>query len=809
VPLIGAGPALALILGASSALLVDATPAAVATLLAATSIAWTAWMRRHDRLAFAAITLAFFCGAAVLSSDAQRRAFHPSFGPQSTPTGVRLQLREDASPQDGFTALQASVIAMRSDGEWQAASAGATISVGGLVAAAQAREWRAGRIIETFATFRHPARYLDDGVPDFQRDLALAGTAFFGSIKSGWLVEVRARGTAVQEAAATIRAHVREAVHRSVARHDAVAAAIVTAVLIGDRTGLPDDIRMRLQAAGTYHVIAISGGNIAVLAGIVYGLLLLCGIRGRAAAFITLLLLVMYAQVVTAGASVWRATLMAILYLGARLIDHRSPPWQALAVAAALVICVRPLEVRDAGFVLTFGATAALLEGARWVAPARGASQGWKQTVARWLIASVAASLAAEMALLPINAWMFSRVTGAGLVLNLAAVPLMALVQIAGIIVSCFADVSLVASPAGWLAYAGAAALVGSARLIDLAPWLTERVPPPPLLMVLGYYGGLSAALWARGIRRRWGIAACVAATLAILTGQPAGWLNDAARPGFLRITMFDVGQGDATLLELPDTSRVLVDAGGAPFGGGSFDVGRRVLAPALWARGVRTLDSLVITHGDPDHIGGAAAVIDDFAPVQLWEGIPVFAHRPLQDVLNRARAAGVQLAVGQAGDAWTVRSRDPSTRIRAAVRVLHPPAPDWERQHVRNDDSIVLEIVYGDVAVLLPGDVGADVERSILGQLTPARRRILKVAHHGSRTSTSQELLDYWRPQIAVISCGRDNPFGHPAPEVLQRLHSIGARVYRTDRDGQVTIDTDGTDLAVETYVQNTEKER
>ena len=123
---------------------------------------------------------------------------------------------------------------------------------------------------------------------------------------------------------------------RWVAPHDPIAAAIVTAVLIGDRTGLPDDTRLRLQAAGTYHVIAISGGNIAILAGIVYGLLLVGGISGRPAALITLLLLAAYAQVVSAGASVWRATLMAMLYLGARLIDHRSPPWHALAVAAAL-----------------------------------------------------------------------------------------------------------------------------------------------------------------------------------------------------------------------------------------------------------------------------------------------------------------------------------------------------------------------------------------------------------------------------------------------------------------------------------------
>ena len=137
-----------------------------------------------------------------------------------------------------------------------------------------------------------------------------------------------------------------------------------------------------------------------------------------------------------------------------------------------------------------------------------------------------------------------------------------------------------------------------------------------------------------------------------------------------------------------------------------------------------------------------------------------------------------------------------------ARIRVLHPPPEDWERQRVRNDDSVVVEVLYGDVAVLLPGDVGAGIERSILSRLTAARHRILKVAHHGSRTSTSRELLEHWRPQIAIVSSGRGNTFGHPAPEVLERLESAGATIYRTDLDGQVTIDTDGHHVRVQTHL-------
>ena len=119
----------------------------------------------------------------------------------------------------------------------------------------------------------------------------------------------------------------------------------------------------------------------------------------------------------------------------------------------------------------------------------------------------------------------------------------------------------------------------------------------------------------------------------------------------------------------------------------------------------------------------------------------------------------------------------------------------------MRNDDSVVLEVVYGEVALLLTGDIGAEVERQIVPALIHAKTRILKVAHHGSRTSTSQALLDAWHPQVALISCGRDNPFGHPAPEVVARLEAIGTRIYRTDRDGQITLETDGQHVGVRTF--------
>jgi competence protein ComEC len=263
---------------------------------------------------------------------------------------------------------------------------------------------------------------------------------------------------------------------------------------------------------------------------------------------------------------------------------------------------------------------------------------------------------------------------------------------------------------------------------------------------------------------------------------------------------MFDVGQGDALLLQTPTGRSLMVDTGGAGFDGAAFDIGGRVLAPALWARGVRRLDRLALTHGDPDHIGGALAVIRDFAPRAVWEGVPVPGHRPLQEVLSVARDDGLRIQALFTGAHVDLDG--------VSIRVLHPPTPDWERPRVRNDDSLVLEVRHGNVAILLTGDVSADIERAIAPMLTPARTRILKVAHHGSRTSTSHELLDAWKPQIALVSCGRGNRFGHPVPEVIRRLEEASVRVYRTDRDGQITVETDGMEVRLSTYVAQLERQ-
>jgi competence protein ComEC len=510
--------------------------------------------------------------------------------------------------------------------------------------------------------------------------------------------------------------------------------------------------------------------------------------------------LMAYCYVIGGSASVNRATLMAVVYFAARAMDLRGPPVNALALVAGLLVATQPLTVADPGFLLTFGATTAII----LVVPL-AQLRAFPRLVAP-LAAMLAATVAAEAALLPIGAFMFSRITVAGLVLNFAAIPLMAVAQIAGMALVPAAAVSpRLAASLGWIAHLGAEGLVRSADLLDVVPMLAWRVPPPSRIAIIVYYCGLITAwgLWRLEVQvlgsresrlLRFGRrgAAC-AAVLSLLWIVAKPWIGRSlAGDGRLHVTFIDVGQGDAALVRFPSGSTLLVDAGGLP-GASSFDIGDRVVAPVLRRSGLRRLDALALTHGDVDHIGGAALLVAEFRPVDVWEGIPVPPHEALRALQRTAERVGAT---------WTnVQTNDLVTIDGVQVITRHPAIADWQRQDVRNDDSIVLEIIWRDVSIVLTGDIGREAERIIAPLLSPSPLRIVKVPHHGSLTSSTVEFVRALSPRIAVVSVGRSNTFGHPAPEVIDRYRRVGADVFRTDQDGAVSLQTDGYLVDVQTF--------
>jgi len=268
------------------------------------------------------------------------------------------------------------------------------------------------------------------------------------------------------------------------------------------------------------------------------------------------------------------------------------------------------------------------------------------------------------------------------------------------------------------------------------------------------------------------------AAMLVTLTAALSVWPWVRPGDGRLRITFLDVGQGDATFVELPEGPRLLIDGG--PGGARRFDVGERVLSPFLWNRPIARLDVVALSHSDSDHSGGLGAVFRHFRVGEFWESGRWGPGG--QDLLPALLRSGAPRRVLHAGQRLWIGS--------ALVTVLNP---DGVPHANVNDDSLALRLDWRGVSTLIAGDLGWLGEARVLERGEPVRALVLRVAHHGSRFSSSAPFLEAARPSFAVISVGARNPFRHPTSEALYRLEAAGARIYRTDRDGAIILETDG----------------
>lgn len=760
---------LAILTGTTVGVVSSCDPAVFVAVSVALASALVAWPR-----ASVTYTLAFAITAAYGASD-RAAALQPT-SPHlmsDEPIHVTGILRADAVPAPAGIRLELDV-----DGHLVRAT------VSGTIAEALYTQWTRGRRVSGPIRLREPDLTRNPGSPSEAWQIMTRRFDLIGSVKSGALLSV-SRGPWWQDAAARVRAHVRSTTRTWLAPHSASTHAVVTAILIGDRAGLDDDVTRRLQAAGTFHVIAISGGNVAMLTAMCFVVLRVLTRSLVLPVVLTTVVVLAYGVVVGGEPSVTRAVIAAVIYLLLRLTGISPRPVNLLGIVAVVCVLIEPMAVIDVGAWLSFGATFGLIV----VLPRL--LDVVRLPVWNWLRAALLATIAAELLIMPVTAGVFSRVGVAGVVLNLAAIPAMAVVQFAGLTLCVWTMVTDVGAPLiAVVAHLATVVLLGSAALVDLAPWMSWRVPPSSLWWTFTYYGVLAGALFATSSRWRKRGAAAAGVLLVVIVSAP---FVPVARPatGWMRVSMLDVGQGDAIVVQLPGGRSMLVDAGGTP--GGTYDVGGRVVTPAVWALGERRITYLALSHGDLDHVGGARRVVDDLAPDEIWEGIAVETSQELQALRRDAHARHVAWRRVLAGHEVELGG--------VQISVRHPAPPDWQRVRVRNDDSLVLEVRFGDVSFLLTGDAGQEFERRPVPASPhggPPRIRVLKVAHHGSRTSTAASFLDGYSPRVALISTSAANMFGHPAPQVVARLHERDVHVYRTDRHGAVIVETDGREVRV-----------
>ncbi len=589
-----------------------------------------------------------------------------------------------------------------------------------------------------------------------------------------------------------------------------LSAQLLKGVLLGKRSDLPTETLDIFRNSGTFHVLAVSGLHVGLVAMICYfGLSIIqipittLRIPKKIISLLTIIAVLIYACLVGFRPSVFRATLMAILFLFATIIERDTDIYNLLAVAALVLLLINPTQVWDVGFQLSFVAVASIVYlvpkmerplRKLWEPPESvdvPTIVSYKNIAMKWLILSYLVTFAAQLGTGPLIAYHFYRAYPLGIIVGPFAVGLVSLIVGVGMVSVCIGFI--------WLSLAKLLALVNHAiififlELIGIfgQKWGIMKFAPTFGIIVVYIAIILGITHWRRAYKH-WRTASLIA--LSVL----AIWVWDSAlheKGRLLEVITLDVGQGDAAIVRLPDRRTILIDGGIQHIYFDKkknrqvdYDVGERIIEPYLDANSIRQLDMVVLTHPDLDHGGGLGHILQNYKVKHIL-GISDMAldsqtHQRLRSIAKERNTP------------YSFRYKSEielTTDVK--LNLLHPidEASTNLMDEDKNDDSLVLKISYGEIDILFTGDIETNAEMRLIKSQQNLRSEVLKVPHHGSRSSSSARFLDMVQPKYAIFSLSKDNRYQLPHQEVVARYKERNCVQLRTDQLGAIILKTDG----------------
>ncbi|MBR6886958.1 MAG: ComEC/Rec2 family competence protein [Selenomonadaceae bacterium] len=559
---------------------------------------------------------------------------------------------------------------------------------------------------------------------------------------------------------AAIRQHYRESMAGVMSQEDAAA---IFAMLFGGYAGLNPELVEDFQTTGIVHILSVSGSHMSMLAMATAWLCLLLKFPRGLTFAVGLFIIGTYAILSGILPQVLRSATMGILIFFAKTLDSEAEGARLLTLTALAMLINQPLLLFDVSFQLSFSATAGLMYLSEDLRNAM-------ERLPKFFAEPASMTIAAQVASLPVIVWYFNQISLSSVLANVFVMPLLEVVIVGGLLGGIIAAVIPIA---GRIFFAGEALIFGAGaelnRVFANLPFSAVQVPTLGLWAGFFYYIAL--------IFRRPTILLMIIILLAI----------NLFKAGDVEVSFVDVGQGDCAVVITPHGKCLIFDTGGVREH--MFDVGGRVVVPYLKHENIRAVDKIFLTHVHEDHAGGAGAVIKKLPVSEIitaGESKSEYAA-----VFGIAEKYLPPLRAGHAGEIFSVDG--------VQVEILFAP-----NVGTGNEISNVYRVRYGDVTFLITGDLVKEIEAEILRAGVDVSATVLKVGHHGSATSSSEEFLRAVKPKCSVICVGYGNNFGHPRAEVLERLKNLPTKIYRTDRDGLIKFKTDGKTLRVETFVKN-----